>query len=574
MQEPTVTLKDDISAGPIQANSIVESDRTRELDRRQQYYDCSQHNYKRFDWDGRAIQTGPQMLSQPLLSSEQAPYYVPLKARRPSSPYRLARVIVNAHTSLLFGEQRWPSIQVSNDPDTQDFANVLMKVAGMSAKFIQARNIGGSTGTVGISWCFDNGTPRIDVHYGKHLVVTEWDSRDDLIPANVVEIYRYAQDLWNPQKHRNERQWFWHRRDWTKTADVAYQDVPVKQVSGKTQEPEWTVDAEHTFQHNDGFCHFVWIQNIATSEVDGLPDYDGLYENFDYIDILLSVLCRGTVLNLDPTLVLKMDPDIVTRFGIKKGSDNALTVGLSGGAEYLTLGSSSVDAGLKLFDAKRRCVLEVAQCVLPDPNEIAASGTSSVALKMIYSPMIQRGEILREQYGTAIKRLIEQMMKVAQAKFGQVVKSTGEDGIEQDQTYTLLLPQKAIKATDNGVETTTYSDRTPGEGQMFELTWGPWFTQTSADLLSAQTMLTGATGAKTFMSQQTAVELMAMSTGREPEEEWKRIQNEKEQVKSEQEGMFGPSLEGMGGKVAEQGQLPPGATPPKLKPPIQSTPIE
>ena len=45
------------------------------------------------------------------------------------------------------------------------------------------------------------------------------------------------------------------------------------------------------------------------------------------LDTLVSVVMKGATLNLDPTLVLKMDPELVSRKGVLKGSEHALVVG-------------------------------------------------------------------------------------------------------------------------------------------------------------------------------------------------------------------------------------------------------
>lgn len=554
------------SSGPgFRASSLVDSERTRELDRRAQYFACTQHDWKGYDWDGRAMQAG-RPYSQPLMSAEQAPFYVPLRLRRPSSPYRLARVIVNAFTTLLLGEQRWPSISVAGDADTQDFAEALVKAASLPVKFIQARNIGGSSGTVGLSWCYHEGKPRVDVHEGKHCHVQKWASRDDLIPAHVTEIYRYAKDEWDQVKKKMVRNWYWFRRDFTETADIYFVDMLVKQLSGQTQEPEWVIDQERSFEHNDGICHFVWVQNTPTSDVDGLPDYDGLYENFDVIDIIHSVLARAAILNLDPTLVLKMDLDFVQRMGVKKGSDNALTVGPSGDAKYLELGGTCIDVGLKLFDAKRRNALEVAQCVVLDPATLAADGASSVAIRMLYAAMIQRCEGLREQYGAAFKRLLEQMVLVAQRRLGEHVVAVGDDGSEEDGRFIINLPPRVVNTPildeddkPTGKENTELVERTPGEGTSFELTWGQWFAPTPVDKAAIVTAISTATGMKAFMSKRSAAEEMASAFNRDPAEELKRLLEDEATSQARNAAMFGEDG-GAGGQVGDPNALPPGAS--------------
>lgn len=511
-----------VDGKPVKAKSLITSARAVELDRRASYYDCTQNDWKSFDFDGRVIKAGPP-LTQPFLSSEQASWYVPLKLRRPSSPYRLPRIIVDAFTNLLFGEERFPKVLVQGDPETQDFDEALVRAAKLKSKLILARTVGGSTGTVGISWLYKNGKPRVDIHNPKSLWVHEWEDREMLVPAWVSEIYVYPED----QIEGNEyvRRLYWYRRDWTMDEELLFERVEYK----RDREPAWTVDQRRSISHGDGDTHFVWIQNLPSQEADGLPDYHGLYESFDSLDVLFSVLTRGTTLNLDPTLLLKVDPDLVARSGVKKGSDNALILGEEGDANYLELEGTAVEAGVKLFEVKRRSALEAAQCVLPDPHEIAASGTSSVAMKVIYQPMLAKTAVLREQYGEGLMRLLDGMNRVARERIGQTVQVVNDQGEQEDAVQFIDLPAK-VESEDvldaNGIatgeKTTTEVEREPGDGGEMTLQWGEWFPPTQTDKQAAITTLQTACG-KPVLSQQSAVEEAAAVFGRDPAEELKRV---------------------------------------------------
>ena len=94
-------------------------------------------------------------------------------------------------------------------------------------------------------------------------------------PAWVTEVYLTGRNVWDGIKKKFLRKWFWQRRDWSEEADVRFVEVEFKQ----NEEPVWQIDNARSVRHDDGFCHFAWIQNLPTEEIDGLPDYDGLYEN-------------------------------------------------------------------------------------------------------------------------------------------------------------------------------------------------------------------------------------------------------------------------------------------------------
>jgi len=482
------------------AKTILESERYRELSFKQAYFKCTQHHGKTFDFEGRAARPGPPS-SMPFLSQEKSAAYVPLTLRKPSSPFRLAKLQVNAFTALLLGEQRWPRVETPGDDAAGDYANALCDAASMQARFIQGRAEGGSCGTVGFSWSFHLGRPRVTVHSAKHLFVHRWMDRDLLVPAEVSEVYRCPRDEWDPMKGGFVRNFYWHHRYWDEQLDVTM--VPVR--CDPKVEPIWVPDEASSARHGNGFAPFVWCQNLPSDEVDGEADYDGLYENFDTLDVVNSILAKGCVLNLDPTLVVNVDP--MRQGDVKKGSEHALWVGEGGGASYLELVGTSVDAGLKYFEQLKRNANDVAQCVLPDPNEVAAQGISSVALKVIYAPMIAKCDVLREQYGEALRRIVSQMMTV-------VRRRAQEGGF-------LYLPPR----TKDGEADPT--PRTPGLSSDYELLWGSYFQTTPSDRQALLASLTTASGGLAVVSQQTAVMEAAAAIGKDPEEEWARYRAEK-----------------------------------------------
>lgn len=565
--------------GGFRAHGFINSHRVKTLARRESYFKCTHHDWKMFDFDGRMIPPGPPT-SQPLLSAEQFAHYVPLKMRRPASPYRLARAIVNSFTSMLFGHGRWPTIRVHGDTETEHFFKSIEKEGKLRTLFIRARAIGGSVGSVGISWCFHEGRPRFSVHNGKHIQIHEWADRGDMVPAHVSEIYTYSEQQWNQTKKRFENVWMWYRRDWTENSDVVFKPVQYD----RDQDPTWEVDEEQSVMHNDGVCHFVWIQNLPEdddTDIDGQPDYAELYEDLEEIDVVKSVVTRGAKLNLDPTLVLKMDPDILNRMGVRKGSDNALVVGETGDARYMELAGTSINVGVELFNKLRESILESAQCVIADPNEVGGAGTSSVAMKIIYAPMIAKTDLLREQYGDGLKRLLQSMFAVARDRMESpsavpVLDDAGEpvlddfgEAVFDEVEASLALPPRVVEDVvdvedDDGnivqTEQVKFEPCVPGEGGDIELDWGEYFNPTADDKQKAVMTLQLAATSK-IMSQQSAAEELAKMFERDPRTEWARIQD---QMGKEQEQLgleFADEDGSMGGEVTERGELPAGAEP-------------
>jgi hypothetical protein len=540
-------------SGAYDANEIHFGERARELDYRSGFYFAKLHDWKPFDMNGVPISGGqPRAFpgSQGFMAAAGEPRFVPISQRRPNAPYRLPRTIVKAFTGMLFGLNRWPQIR-SDDPDTQAFCEAVVKAADVRNRFQRGRNLGGAAGVCGFSWHFREGRPVVRVHHGRYVQALEWSDPDELEPAHVTELY-ISTAVRVTDEGRPERYQVWVRRDWTEVADVVFKP---QEVTG--QNPgEWVVDEDRSYAHGDGFCHFVWATNFPNDEdpsaVDGQPDYAELYEQMDTLDGTNSILVRGVTKNLDPTLVIKREsPEQVQ--AVRKGSENAIVTDLQGDAKYLTLESGVVDVGERLVELQRRQVLEVAQCIVADPDKVAAAGTSSLTMKLVYAPMISATDLLRESYGKALVRLLEQILRSARRLLAQGGKQEdgghAEDAAGNDQTfdqqdlppeeqepevveYYVDLPKRTVTeevlgpdGLPTGETRSNQVDQSPGNGKV-ELEWGEYFPPTSDDKQKTLVTYSTASGAKPVISQRTAVEATAALMNKDATEEWQRVTDE------------------------------------------------
>jgi len=545
---------------------MLESERAKLITYAGSFYSCTQHDHKVFDFNGRYVRAGLPVQGVPLIGASMPSFYVPLDQRRPSSPYRLAYTIVERFTSLVFGEARFPKVVAEGDEDTTDFVEALVEAQQLQSVMVRARSQGGARGTVGLSWRFFEGRPIASVHLAQNLWVHEWLDFERCIPEHVTEIVPVLRDVIDHRTGKMVRKTFWQRRDWTPLADVVFVEV-----EASSDEVHWVVDEEKTVVHGDGEAHFVWIQNLPdddeATKIDGRPDYDNLFENLNHLDILNSVVGRGGVLNLDPTLVLKVDPEIAKR-GVRKGSDNALTVGKDGDANYLELAGSSLSAGNELIRRERSQVLEVAQCVIPDPDEAIAAGVSSLVIRLMYLPMTTKCDTLRTQYGGGIVRLLEQQLRSARRLLpeeldGQVVypvetvvdEETGVE-VERPVEYSLDLPPKVVEEDEideagqpTGKKRVSVRTRRPGKSKRLKLVWPPYFPPTEQERQQQGQTLGTATGGKAMLSQQTAVERWAIANGLDPAVEWKRVREEQKAAAAAQAEAQSGMWPGIGGGV-------------------------
>jgi len=566
-----------------QGRQVLDSARYRSLAWKQAYYACTQHDHKKHDFDGRLVQKmGGGAFGAPLMTFEKSAYFVPLRERRPSFPARIGRVIVNAFTGLVFGEGRFPEIMCRGDVETQDFARTLSRVAHLPSRMILAATRAGATGTVCLSWCYRNGRPKVTVHNARNIYVHKWAHRDEHIVKHASEIWTFQQDDPDPKRPGQlVTNTYWRRRDWTMNADIMFK--PVLHEEGKDPNESWEPDLGRSVIHNDGVCHLEWAQNLPTDQIDGEADYEGLYEQMDEYDTIWSVVTRSAKLNLDPTLKLKMDPAMLGKKAVAKGSDNSLIVGVDGDAEYLELEGQSVKAGIDLLGSMRREILEQAQCIVPDPDTVAAQGVSSVAIRAMYEPMLNKASIKREQLHQPIERILDGLITSARAKSGKKV-FVFVDGVEVEDVFEVKLPKRAEEEDEvdedgnpTGEKKVNMVERTPGEGEEIELEPRPYFTLTPADLGAIATYLSTSLGGTTaFMAVETAAGEMAKAIGKDGKEEWRKIQHAGAQAQQKQQDMFDDHDADAGGKVEHEMQLPGGAKvktskapkPPPPKPPL------
>lgn len=566
---------DETTLGPeYGAHSIYGGARRAELEFRGSFFKCTNHDWKTNDINGCVIPSGRTSMTQPMLSQNAATpaYFVPMSSRRPNNPYRLARKIVSSFTGMLFSHGRWPQMR-SDDPITQDWAEEISKACKLQQAMIRARNSGGSCGVVGMSWGWIDGRPRVRVHEGKLLHCLEWSEEDDQIPRHVTELYKFQKQVIN-KKGKAELVDFWHRRDWTDLADVVFHDCEVTD-----NEPAWLIDEEKSFLHNHGRIHFEWIANAPGDEVDscdGQPDYPETYEQLNTLDITNSVVVMGSIRNLDPTLVVKAEADLLGNV-IRKGSDNAITPGVNGDAKYLELSGTTISAGMTLVDKEVQQILDTCECILTDPDKLAASGMSSVALKIIYAPMIAKCDIMRPQYGGAIQRILDGLTDFARLHMPGVpgeqilmpVQSDEEEEPQVDEAGNTIEPEEKTEPVEfffnlprrqvetpvldengspTGEQTVTEEEREPGTGAIV-VEWGEYFTPTADDIQKTTSAISQAAGGKSVMSQRTAVELTANLYNRDANQEWIDVSKENADARAHELASNAGMFPGTGGQV-------------------------
>lgn len=449
------------------------SPRQQQLNRLWSFYRCCQYDARRVDWDGRERLDGVDHdaiahggFIPPGFYDAGATF--PLKFRRPTAPYNLVRVIVDRLTGLLFSENRHPRLRSEGDPATEDYVAALAEAARLWQAMIRARTFGGATGTAVAGFQFVEGRPVVEVH-DPRWIVPEWADRATLRLAAIEKRYVYPIEVLDRETGAWVAEPHWYRRVVDQERDVLWKPVPV----GDGDEPDWEDESlvERAVEHKHGFCPVVWAQNLPVEDdVDGDPDCVGVYDMVETVDGLLAQANRGVLANVDPTVVI-VSPDQLPE--VRKGNENAIKL-TAGSAGYMEANMAGPKQAVELAENLRKKVLEVAQVVLDHPEQVGAK--TATEIRLVYSSMIAKADVLREQYGERmVKPLVEMMLKAARrATKPQVVGSEIVRG-------SIALPDRVVRA-EGGVFRREPRRLGPNADEPLQAVWPDYFEPTLNDV--------------------------------------------------------------------------------------------
>lgn len=452
---------DDVQGGP--GNFL--NRRQQDLDMLWRHYRCSNYDGRKYDWNGG--ESVGKIETDLIATSGSIPagFYdggatMPLKFRKPSTPYYLGKVIPRRFTSLLFSSSKHPQIG-SDDPQTEDWLQGFAEASRLWAQMIQARTFGGAMGSVGLGFKFVRGAPHVEV-FDPRYCEPNFRNRQTGELESVEIRWQYPLDIRQPDGSFDTA-WFWYRRIIDSERDVAW---PKVLVDG-SEEPRW--DEEHHFEeeHELGFCPVVWIQNQPVQDdVDGDPDCHGAYDMIEDIDQLLSQSSKGAKANCDPTLWMASDADFDQ---IKKGSGHAIQTEKGGSAQFLEMSGSGITVAMALAAQLEERVLLMASCVLDRNDGGPAKTELETATK--YSAMCDQADILRLQYEKGLCQLLD-MVLIAARQLEQPRQGENADGKIAFIRSAISIPRKRAVGADGSVK---YIPRALGRGSQVELRWPSYF---------------------------------------------------------------------------------------------------
>ena len=478
----------------LQRNAVFgETLRFRQLDRYEAHYRGTQYDHQKTDWWGReadyAEVVSPDAVTAPGFTTAGGPSdEVTVRDMRPTAPKNLCRTIVNRYTGFLFSDSRLPTVKVENDEDTEALLRAVVDEFGFWPAWRSARKLGGAEGSACMTAHLRDGAFAFEVHNTKNLTVI-WKDRRTWTPRGILKMYKYPveENVVDPKTRRvtgTRLVDYVYRRIITDEVDCTFKPVPLDagDVAG-----QWEPDPALTVTHSLGVFPGVWVQNTSESEdMDGDADCEGAWQSLDTLDRLLAQLNKGVILNLDPTPVIGVDEkEIATGGGMRKGSDNALYVGVNGKATYLEMTGQGIEKGLALLAELKKSVCEVTRYVDVDPDKISGSAQSAKAIEYLFAPMIECADELRSQYGPAVVRLLR-VVETMVRKFydaAPVQLPARADGTPQIGKFELDLPKRSVQreVPDTGAVEDVLVTHKLGSGGRVSIAWGPYFAATVTD---------------------------------------------------------------------------------------------
>ena len=393
--------------------------------------------------------------------------YIPLRLRRPSVRYALARVVVEDSVALLFSEGHFPAIECG-DRATHDAIGALVRTTRLNSVMTEAA-LRGSIGSVALLLRILRARPFVDVLDTLYLTPA-WDPEapDELL--SVTERYKVAgsglasqgYDIANPDAtYWFERRWDAEWETWFKPVAVGSGAVPATDIS-------------RSVRHGLGFVPIVWVRNLpGGTGIDGACTFRAAVETAIEIDYQLSQAGRGLKYSSDPTLLIRepagLDGTMV------RGAANALVVSEKGDAKLLEIGGTASQAVIDYVRVLREFALESVHGNRADPHRLSAPA-SGRALELMNQGLLWLADNLRISYGEgAILPLAKMMLRAS-------------------SVYTLRLDDRELAEPVNSAPLT--------------LRWPDWYPIDSADRQrDAQTIM--ALVAAEQMSRETGLRVLA-----------------------------------------------------------------
>ena len=360
--------------------------------------------------------------------------YIPLRYRRPSVRYPLARIVVDDSVSLVFGDGHFPQIET-------DDASLRTALADITAECrlnatMQEAALRGAVGSVAIMLRVLKGRVFLKVMETLYLTPRWQEDAPDTLES-VVEKYKVpGATLVQMGYDVDPQAQHWYMRVWDSDAETWFQPW---QVSSDAV-PQ--IDLDRTTSHGLGFVPIVWVRNLpggpdGSEGIDGACTFRPAIETGIEIDYQLSQAGRGLKYSSDPTLLIKEPAGDAQE--LIRGGGNALVVTENGDARLLEIGGTAASAVIDYVRCLREMALEGVHGNRANADRLAAA-QSGRALEMMNQGPIYLADNLRVSYGDAILQLMRMIVE-ASNRFPLLVNTQPVEALERSARLRLQWPR-------------------------------------------------------------------------------------------------------------------------------------
>lgn len=319
---------------------------------------------------------------------------VSITDRRPSSQFRLPRMVARWSARKLFSGRHVPRVKHS-DPKQREKIEALIVMTGLYRTMMEIV-LRGSVGSVAATFRIET-TPQDNTTENVNASVRVWkakycwptfDTMGELAALRVCYITSPTalkalnipkMDVLEPNRQ------YWFVRDFLTDKEITYQPVldcdwdPVRGWSDSA--PKKSFEPWEQIDHKLGFVPGHWFKNLTGgTDPDGVATWEDAIPDTIELDYLQSQISRGTRYNCAPQPVIKgkllNSPNDFARGpataifldGDRKGEDGMTLTG--GDAFLLEMDGKGTEAGLKVVDKLHDHALEQISAARKDPQRM------------------------------------------------------------------------------------------------------------------------------------------------------------------------------------------------------------
>lgn len=358
--------------------------------------------------------------------------HIPILKRRPSTPYNLAKIIVDQSSSLTFGEQHAPSVRLVSDDDSesQDTQNTedlkkhklfekIVEESELESVMLEAMRKG-SVGSVAIVLHrLPDGMPWLDVIESKYCT-PYFDPADPRKLKKMVQVYPISAeglDLAGYEGAFDPDETYWLMVTYTEQLEARALPMPQKRYEKLGQEDDdgtiisWEPDTERSKVNPFNFMNVLWIRNLEERRaIDGDSTFREIADMSIAITYAISQINRGFRYTADPLMAIEEgelanampmgnymgspngDNDIV------KSPARVLKIPRGGNIKVLEIAGDGLKASAEFVRLLREYALEVVSGLKSDQQHAGGvqSGKAINALEKALHWLVSR---FRTSYG-------------------------------------------------------------------------------------------------------------------------------------------------------------------------------